>query len=120
LANDNAVKEHLSKALQHLSNRDAPDYRNSVKESISAIECQCRKLTGKQTLGDALKTLNQNGAIPPALFKGWTGLYGWSSGKGGIRHALMEEDKLNADLAKYFLVSCASFINYLKTLPFDK
>lgn len=32
------VKEHLNKALQFLSDKKKPDYRNSVKESLSAVE----------------------------------------------------------------------------------
>lgn len=109
------VREHLLQSLKLLSDRAKPDYRNSVKESISAVECQCRIMTGTNTLGDALKTLSKNNTLPKALSKGWENLYGWSSGKGGIRHALMEEDTLDADMAKYFLSSCAGFINLLKT-----
>jgi len=33
-----AVRAHLQRALELLSDRKAPDYRNSVKESISAVE----------------------------------------------------------------------------------
>ena len=32
------VQMHLRRALEFLSNRDEPDYRNSIKESISAVE----------------------------------------------------------------------------------
>ena len=32
------VREHLEQALAHFSDEDDPDYRNSVKESISAVE----------------------------------------------------------------------------------
>ena len=32
------VDQHLSRALQLLSDRKTPDYRNSIKESISAVE----------------------------------------------------------------------------------
>ena len=33
-----AVRTHLLRALELLSNRQKPDYRNSIKESISAVE----------------------------------------------------------------------------------
>jgi hypothetical protein len=40
-----------------MTDREQPDYRNSIKESISAIESLCRKITGndKGTLGLVLK-----------------------------------------------------------------
>ena len=39
------------------SDREALDYRNAVKESISAVEPICRSVSGMSsaTLGDALK-----------------------------------------------------------------
>jgi len=51
--------KHLSRALELLSDRKKPDYRNSIKESISAIEAICRDICKdeKATLGDALKKL---------------------------------------------------------------
>ncbi len=32
----------------------------------------------------------------------------------GIRHAMLEEPELTAADARYFLLSCTSFVNYLK------
>jgi hypothetical protein len=42
-------------------------------------------------------------------------LYGYTSDANGIRHAMMDEPNLTADDAKFFLLVCTSFINYLKT-----
>lgn len=51
------VRIHLEAALRMLSDKQAPDYRNSVKESISAVEAACRLVSGNEsaTLSDALK-----------------------------------------------------------------
>jgi len=55
------IKIHLDTALATLANKKSPNYRNSIKESISAVETACRTLTGESTLGDALKKLtNKN------------------------------------------------------------
>ena len=70
----------------------------------------------KAELGDALATLERDGKLHGALKKGYTALYGYMSDANGIRHALMEEDNLSADDAKFFLLACTSFVNYLKTL----
>jgi hypothetical protein len=52
------VKAHIQKALELLSDRKNPDYRNSIKESISAVEAICRNITGENTLGKALNKIN--------------------------------------------------------------
>ena len=59
--NEDPVQKHLNQALQHFANRETPDYRNSIKESISAVEVYCRDLTGEGTLGRALDVLEKKG-----------------------------------------------------------
>lgn len=113
--NDNKLKPvhlHLSRALELFSDRHSPDYRNSIKESISAIESYCSILTGdpKATLGQALKKF----PLHQALIKSFTSLYGYTSDAGGIRHALLEEDSISHEDAKFMLVTCSAFISYLK------
>lgn len=110
------VKAHLQRALELLSDRDTPDYRNSIKESISAVESLAREITRKRkaTFGDALKILEQSTPLHPALKEAFSKLYGYASDKGGIRHAMLEEPDLGSSDAKFFLLSCTSFINYVK------
>jgi len=110
------VRSHLHTALRLLSDRDGPDYRNSIKESISAVESMVKVVTGqpKASLGDALTDLEKRGRLHTALKKGFSRLYGYTNDEGGIRHAMLEEPELSAADAKYFLLSCTSFINYLK------
>ncbi|HSW54226.1 MAG TPA: hypothetical protein VLH59_03990 [Ignavibacteriaceae bacterium] len=107
---------HLTNALEKLSDRKNPDYRNSIKESISAIETTCRVLTGESTLGKALNSLESKGIkIDDQLKSGFDKIYAFTNNKqSGIRHAIIEEHK-NPDFddAKYMLVVCSSFINYL-------
>jgi len=108
------VATHLKTALAYLSNRTNPDYRNSVKESISAVEAAVQALTGsgKATLGDALK------AIAPPLHPAFSGalskLYGYTSDEGGVRHALSKEPNVDFAEAKFMLVACTAFINFLR------
>ena len=40
---DDQVKEHIQNAIMLYSQRPDADYRNSIKESISAVEAFCRK-----------------------------------------------------------------------------
>ncbi len=107
---------HLKTALDLLSNKTNPDYRNSIKESISAVESMSCALTESKsaTLGAALEELAKTHPLHGALKEGFKKLYGYASDKDGIRHALLEESTLTQADAVYFLVSCSAFVNYLK------
>jgi hypothetical protein len=109
------AKEHLKTSLNLMNDRSNPDYRNSIKESISAVESLAKELSGdnKATLGQALKVLEKNGNLHQALKSAFSALYGYTNDEGGIRHALMEESTLKKADAKFMLVSCSTFINYL-------
>jgi hypothetical protein len=116
-SNFNSVEIHLKTALDYLSDREKPDYRNSIKESISAVESFCIIITGDKTatLGGALTQIDNKYQIHGALKKAFTALYGYTSDSGGIRHALLEKDiEVTMADAKFMLVTCSAFINYLK------
>jgi hypothetical protein len=110
------VTAHLQRALELLTDREQPDYRNSIKESISAVESMARVVVGKpkSTLGDALKALEKKGHLHASLKESFSKLYGYTNDEQGIRHAMLDEPSLTADDAKFFLLSCTSFTNYLK------
>jgi len=111
------VAQHLKTALDHLSRKTTPDYRNSIKESISAVESIAKELTNnkKAMLPEVLKHLEASRGLHPALKEGFIKLYGYTSDADGIRHALTDTENLTQADAIYFLVSCSAFINYLKT-----
>jgi hypothetical protein len=110
------VTAHLQRALELLADRENPDYRNSIKESVSAIESIARIVAEnpKATLPDALKALERNGRLHTALKDGFMKLYAYTSDEQGIRHAMLEVPELTPADAKFFLLSCTSFVQYLK------
>ena len=113
-----AVIEQISNALRYLSDRNQPDYAKSVHCSISAVEAQCKTLLNnpKPTLSQALKNLEDNGIIiHPSLKEGFNRLYGFTSDAAGIRHASITPSDIDADLAKFMLVACSAFVNYLRS-----
>ena len=116
------VREHISKANSLLADRENPDYENSIKESISAVEAICEIITGESgTLGKLLTKVEQKGVyIHSALQSAYKVLYGYTSDASGIRHArkLGGVDSTFAE-AKYMLVACSAFVNYLMTLKAD-
>lgn len=109
------ANEHLKMALKLLSDRKSPDYRNSIKESISAVESLCVSVSGdsKATLGAALNAIERSHQLHPAFKKALSSLYGYTSDSGGIRHALLEESSVGYTDAKYMLVSSSAFVNYV-------
>ncbi|AZB23494.1 hypothetical protein EG339_02070 [Chryseobacterium bernardetii] len=109
------INLHITRAIELFSERKNPDYRNSIKESISAVEAYCAIITNDQkaTLGQALKKLEDKTKIHSALKKAFSNLYGYTSEADGIRHALLEQNDLQQEDAKFMLVSCSAFINYL-------
>lgn len=110
-------RSHLKKAVVILADRDNKDYKNCIKESICAMESICQVITenDKATLGQALKSLKDSGLkIHPALESAFSKLYGYTSDEGGIRHCEgMFESDVSFEEAKFMLVSCSAFVNYL-------
>jgi len=115
------ARVHLTTALQHFSSRTNPDYRNSVKESISAVEAIAQIISDdpRASLDDALRVMEARAPLHGALKSALRSLYGYTSDAEGIRHALTEAPNLNAADAKFMLVACTAFVTYLiqKTAP---
>jgi hypothetical protein len=109
------VSLHIQQALELLSDRRNPDYRNSMKEAISAVECLCKLISAmpKATLGPALdktaKLLNLNDQFRDGFKK----IYGYTSDDHGIRHALKDEEHPEQEDARFMLVACSAFVNFI-------
>ena len=119
------VQEHISKANRLLADRDKPDYENSIKESISAVEALCEIFTGMKgkdaTLGNMLKKIEESDVeIHGALKSAFNILYGYTSDANGIRHAGdIGGPSSTFEEAKFMLVSCSAFVNYLIAVNAD-
>ena len=107
---------HIKNALSLFSRRENPDYRNSIKESISAVESIIREITGEDAVSAGVDKLNKHGiklhgAHRSALKK----LYGFTSDANGIRHASTNSDLLdiNRNTARFMLIACSAFVNYI-------
>lgn len=107
--------KHLETAIALLSIKPKPDYRNSIKESISAVESLVKKLTGEEGggLDKALAKLEAKVRFHRAFKAGLLRLYGYTSDEHGIRHAILEEPNVGFDEAKFMLVSCSALVNFL-------
>lgn len=119
------VKKHILKAQQLLSDRERPDYENSIKESIIAVEALCEYVTGltsrQASLGKLLNKLEEkNIKVHAALKEAFHKLYGYTSDATGIRHAGDIGGKESTfEEAKFMLVTCCAFVNYIKGVIAD-
>ncbi len=97
-----------------MSSRTNPDYRNSIKESISAVESLALQIAkdNSGTLGAILKRFEASKKLHPALKTAFSSLYGYTSDANGIRHALLEEPNLSKADARFMLICCSAFIHY--------
>ena len=109
------VSIHISAAVKFLSDRKNPNYRNSIKESISAVESLFKILTKSKsaTLADGLKEMKKSVEMHPALLAGFEKIYAYTSDEDGIRHAIVDLPTSSFSDAKFMLVSCSAFINYV-------
>lgn len=112
------LREHIRRAASFYSMTPEPDYRNSIKESISAVEATVAFVVGRKTTGitKPLKAIADKYEIHQALRDGFEKLYAWTSDESGIRHRLIGNSSVSQDEARYMLVSCSAFSNYLMAL----
>ena len=113
-----AVRKLIDKAIKNFSDKANPDYENTIKDAISAVESMCCIITGttgsSATLGAALKKLEDNGVvIHGALREAFSKMYGYTSDEDGIRHGGIDFKHAPIEDARYMLVTCSAFVNYL-------
>jgi hypothetical protein len=108
----NGARQHLRNAVARLT---GGAYADSVRESIHAVEAVCVTLDPTaDVLSKALAKLEQKISIHPAMKKGFTSLYAYTSDEGGIRHALLEDAaEVDETDALFMLGACASFVTYI-------
>lgn len=109
------VNTHMQAAVSFFSDRKSPDYRNSIKESISAVESLFMILCKKKsaTLSEGLKALPDSITIHPALLKGFEKIYAYTSDDQGVRHGIFDTPSATFSDAKFMAVSCSAFITYV-------
>jgi len=111
------VNEHLKKALSALGQKPKPDYHNAIKDAVLAVEATARLLGANEGdgLDRPLTILAEKTKLDPAMKKAFLALYGYSSGPKGIRHAMMDQSDVGFDEAKFMVIACSAFVNFLIT-----
>lgn len=109
------ARQQLEQAVRLFGRRPAPDYRNAIKEAISAVESVVKVINGTRGGGlhAALETVSAKIEMHPALKAGLEKLYGYTSDRDGIRHAILEEANVDEADARFMIVTCSAFVNFL-------
>ena len=111
----NDARTHYKKALAYFENPQKPDFENSVKEAVCAVEAAAIKLFPKikgKTLGEIINNIkgNQEGQLPTPLANTLIGIYGFRNAGEGVSHGGTKGGKVNHYLAEYVLSAAASQI----------
>ena len=98
-----------------MAEKPEPDYRNAIKEAISAVESIVKVMTGSEAggLSGPLEDLERKLGFHGALKAGFKNLYGYTSDEDGIRHAILQQSKVGFAEANFMIVACSAFVNYL-------
>jgi len=105
-----SAKSHLERAIALFSDSQNPDYKNSISESIGAVESIAKEITGKEK---SLSALTQELKLHPNLTNALNEFYNWTS-KDGIRHGESRKSlSVNQGTARFMLVTCSAFVNYI-------
>ena len=117
------ARTHMEKAVSHFRNRERPDYANTVKEAISAVESLVKEWTGKE-IRSGLHQLARDEILrrdPQASGEGsgkrdslvaaLENVWGFATkSRHGLKSGESEPDAAEAGL---ILAVCASFVNYM-------
>jgi hypothetical protein len=112
------AKNHIKQATKLCFDRETPQYSHSIQQAITAVEAIMRHKTGKNTFSKALNNLSSQ--LHPQFKSSIEKLYDYTNQHDtGVRHALMDDDPthpIGEKEARYFLVTCSAFVNYVALL----
>jgi hypothetical protein len=115
------ARKHYSKALKYFRQASNPDWENSVKEAVCAVEAAAKALfpdaKGK-TLGEVITSITgrDEAKLPKTIANTFHGLYGFRSGGTGVGHGGSTGGKATESIAEYILAVAASQIILLVDL----
>lgn len=111
--NFDVVNSHIISAINLFSDLERPNYAESVRSAINAVESVCCIVDGKsKTLGDAIKRLRRSGKkINERFLDGLEKLYAYTNEV--VRHGTKEPVKVSQAETQFMLVVCSAITNYL-------
>lgn len=109
-----SVNSSMHKAASSYSDRTNPNYSDSIKSALAALESLLSNITGKDyTLSKNLKELKKMDIdMHPAFLEAFDKLYGFASDT--VRHGGKDVTPYaDEPTARFCLITCSAAINYL-------
>ena len=105
------ARESVRKAWESFNKRPDPDYANSIKEAITAVE-SAAKIAANSDKADLRKALHKL-ALHPTLKEGIEKLYAYASDEPGVRHGGTKPSDVAEAEAELMLTICAGAMVFL-------
>ncbi len=111
----NMVTSHIKSAVSCLSSMTNPDYTNCMKESISAVECSSRLISGMSdvTMMPALENTVKKLGVSIHLLDSMRHIWKYSNEEFGVRHGKKDMKEPQQEDARHMLVTCSAFVNMI-------
>lgn len=112
------VKNQYVKAQQFFIDKENPDYANTVKESLCALELTAEILTGEKISKDFSANMkkyqgNSYNLIPAPIIQSMIKIFGYRGSGEGVVHGINKGLRVSRYEAELVLNTTASFITYL-------
>jgi hypothetical protein len=120
-SNLNEVRKHYNKAIRFFNQTQEPDYNNSIKEALCALESAIEICTGKKASNNfnlAIKELegNADDKIPTPIAQSMMKVFAFRGSGQGISHAAPDGFRVSDLEAELVLNTVAAFITYIVDL----
>ena len=117
----NKSRFHYLKALNFFNDIKNPDYENSIKEAICAVEACLISLYSPEiskNFENCLRTIigNDNEKVPAPLVESLIKLYGYRNNGTGVSHATNKGLKVSIKEAEFVISASADYITYFYSL----
>jgi hypothetical protein len=113
-----SVYENLENALSAYSDREKNSYGECIENSLKAVESMANKIRDKgndKALTGIIESVGSKINMHYNLIKGLTELYNWASDT--KRHGKSNKPlEVREPEARYMLLSCSAFVNYVISL----
>lgn len=115
---EESIQSHMKQALALYAQKPEADYKNSIKESISAVEALFRIKTGENTFGSSYAKIKKSITIHPRIQEAIQKVYDYTNQPDtGIRHSKVEGDETmvpDASECQFMIIICSAIINYIQ------
>ena len=112
------VKVHYNKACRFFNERINPDYQNSVKEALCALESAAEIMSGKKVSKDFSREISKlsgpdTDKLPPPVVQAMIKIFGYRGTGEGVSHGNTDGLQVSRFEAELILSIVGAFVTYL-------